>query len=183
MDYTLFGKKYNPWKIALATLVSLYFIHHIFVYKNVYTDDPSFDQYFLHSIDLVIHEAGHAIFAFFGEFLYILGGSLFQIVFPMIFVGYFYKRRDYFSASVLAFWVGENILDVSLYMSDAIARQLPLLGGADVSSHDWSNLFTMMNVLKETPLISGIFASIGILVILAAVFFSFWSSFDQDKDF
>ena len=31
---------------------------------------------FIHGIDLVFHEAGHAIFGFFGEFLAVLGGSL-----------------------------------------------------------------------------------------------------------
>ena len=39
---------------------------------------------FIHGIDLVFHEAGHVIFGFFGEFLAVLGGSLTQVLMPMI---------------------------------------------------------------------------------------------------
>ena len=37
---------------------------------------------FMHNILLPIHEAGHVLFRPFGEFMTILGGSLFQLVLP-----------------------------------------------------------------------------------------------------
>ena len=39
---------------------------------------------FLHLIDLVFHEAGHVIFAFFGRFIAVLGGSLNQVLIPAL---------------------------------------------------------------------------------------------------
>ena len=39
---------------------------------------------FMHNILLPIHEAGHILFIPFGEFMTILGGSLFPILFPLI---------------------------------------------------------------------------------------------------
>ena len=39
---------------------------------------------FLHLPDLVFHEAGHMIFAPFGRFMTVLGGSLLQCLIPVI---------------------------------------------------------------------------------------------------
>ena len=39
---------------------------------------------FLHLIDLVFHEAGHIIFGFFGRFIAVLGGSLNQVLIPVV---------------------------------------------------------------------------------------------------
>ncbi len=43
----------------------------------------------LDNIDLAIHEAGHVFFGPFGEFIGFLGGTLFQLIVPATFLGYF----------------------------------------------------------------------------------------------
>ena len=45
-------------------------------------------------------------------------------------------------------WTGQNMTDVALYISDASARSLPLIGGMSEEAHDWGNLLTMMNMLE-----------------------------------
>src|SRR5687767_7431080 len=62
----------------------------------------------LDNIDLAIHEAGHMVFMPFGEFMMVLGGSLFQIIVPAVFVGYFAKQRQWYSAFFLLFWLGQS---------------------------------------------------------------------------
>src|SRR4051812_39360352 len=95
----------NDWKrLSVAIPVSGYFFY--------YAATPS-DWHFIDYIDLIVHEAGHLLFIPFGEFMHILGGSLFQMVFPLLYVGYFYFRKDYFSSSLLLFWVGVNLVNVS----------------------------------------------------------------------
>lgn len=47
---------------------------------------PSFAHYVLSMANLVFHEAGHVFFGFFGRFLTSLGGSLFQILLPLLWV-------------------------------------------------------------------------------------------------
>jgi uncharacterized membrane protein len=42
---------------------------------------------FLHLIDLVFHEAGHVIFGLFGRFIAVIGGSLNQVLVPVICTG------------------------------------------------------------------------------------------------
>src|SRR3954462_1087916 len=39
---------------------------------------------FVHLINLVFHESGHIIFSPFGEFMTVLGGSLMQILIPLV---------------------------------------------------------------------------------------------------
>ena len=48
-----------------------------------------------HTVNLVFHEAGHMIFGIFGNYtLTIFGGSLNQVLIPLIVVGAFWVKRD-----------------------------------------------------------------------------------------
>src|SRR5204862_6430498 len=76
--------------------------------------DP-FQWHLIDGVNLVIHEAGHIVFRPFGEFMMIAGGSLFQVIMPALFVGYFCYQRQFYSAALVLFWVGESILNVSVY--------------------------------------------------------------------
>jgi len=58
---------------------------------------------FIHGIDLVFHEAGHVIFGFFGEFLAVLGGSLTQVLMPLIATVAFLRTCQWASAAVTLF--------------------------------------------------------------------------------
>src|SRR5512138_3998988 len=48
------------------------------------TFHPPFVLFVLDWINLFIHEAGHAFLKFFGQFVYILGGSLVQVLLPAL---------------------------------------------------------------------------------------------------
>jgi len=149
--------KKDPLKLIVAAIASLYFLW------------CAYDPYQWHLIDgvnLVIHEAGHIIFRPFGEFMRIAGGSLFQVIMPGLFVGYFWYHQKFYSAALVLFWVGESILNVSVYAGDSIALQLPLLGGQD-SVHDWNYMLSALNLLPRTAAIAGAIRLIGTLVIVA----------------
>lgn len=103
---------------------------------------------FLHLINLPFHEAGHVFFRPFGEFITSLGGTLGQLLMPLIcLLVLLLKTRDPFGASVCLWWFGENFLDIAPYVADARAGQLPLVGGnyghsAPYGFHDWEYLLT-----------------------------------------
>lgn len=126
--------------------------------------------------NLGLHEAGHLVFMPFGRFIYMLGGSLTQIAIPILFCIYFFKEKDYFASSTMIFWVGNNMLNVGVYMSDAIHMQLPLFGG-EGTVHDWNYLFTQMSVLDKSELIGSIMFNMGavgmIFGICTMIFFAF----------
>ena len=148
----------NHLKLVFAAVVSAYFLW------------CAYDPYQWHLIDgvnLVIHEAGHLIFRPLGEFMMLAGGSLFQVIMPALFVGYFLYHRKYYSAALVLFWVGESILNVSVYAGDALALQLPLLGGED-TMHDWNEMLTRLDLLQSTATIAGVIRALGTLTIIAA---------------
>ena len=126
---------------------------------------------FLDLVDLPIHETGHLIFRILGEFLGIAGGSLFQVILPAVFVGYFIWRLQYYSAAIVLFWVGQSILNVWVYASDAVVMQLVLTSGftgSEGSFHDWNYLLTRTGLIGSTKLVAGIIRAIGTIVIIVA---------------
>jgi hypothetical protein len=145
---------------CLLILLVIYFSFHL-----IFDSKP---WIFLDFLNLFIHEAGHLLFTAFGQFISILGGSLFQILFPFSFFIYFLIKKDYFASSFIIFWIADNIINVSVYMRDAIPMALPLLGG-DGTIHDWNYLFVSLGLLSKSQLIGTSFYIIGVVLILVSI--------------
>ena len=125
---------------------------------------------FLHAVNLAFHEFGHVVFAPFGHFMMILGGSLFQVLLPLALLCVFlFYQRDRFGAAVMLWWCGQNFVDVAPYIRDAIYRSLPLVGGGGEESHDWGNLLTMLHVVDRAPRYGDISFTIGACLMCAAL--------------
>jgi hypothetical protein len=118
------------------------------------------------SVDLPIHETGHLVFAPFGEFIQFLGGTLFQLIMPTAFVVYFARRRDPHAASVALWWVGQNFWNISVYIADARAENLPLVGGGE---HDWAYLLGRLGWLKLDHIIARDAWFLGVLAYVVAI--------------
>lgn len=111
-------------------------------------------QSFLHQPDLAFHEAGHVLFIPLGEFMTILGGSLFQCLVPLILCIAFLRRHEPASAAACLWWMGQNMLDVAPYIADARALELSLVGESSEEivemralRHDWHNILDRLNAL------------------------------------
>jgi hypothetical protein len=146
-------------KLLLAGATGLYFLW--------WARDPSQWQ-FLDWINLLVHEAGHTVFFFFGEFLTAAGGSLLQVIMPAAFVFHFLRRGDPYSAGLVLIWAGQSTLNVSVYARDAVRMELPLLGG-DAVTHDWNYLLERMGLLKATWLVAGFIRLAGTSAIFAGM--------------
>jgi hypothetical protein len=123
---------------------------------------------FLDRVDLVFHEAGHLIFGFFGEFIGMLGGSLMQVMIPAVVTGYFLLHTQRWSGMVTLFWVGQSLFNVSVYVKDARAQALPLLGGEDVI-HDWNWVLGKLHLLRWDQAIGALIYMAGLLAVVASV--------------
>jgi hypothetical protein len=119
---------------------------------------------FIHGVDLVIHEAGHAFAFFLPRFLYVLGGSAFQVILPAVCAWTFLTQRQLGSFAVALFWTGESVTDVAIYMADAKKRALPLLGG-DSSGHDWHYLLGQLGLLNWAQWLGRLTFGLGIVII------------------
>lgn len=110
------------------------------------------NESFFHNIVLPIHEAGHVLFMPFGEFLAILGGSLFQLALPFgIGAAFILKNRDNFGAALCLWWTGASLIDLSPYIYDALHPQMLLLGGhtGEDGPHDWIYLLDVFGQLQH----------------------------------
>ena len=120
----------------------------------------------LDGVDLAIHETGHLVFAPFGEVMAMLGGTLLQLLFPAVFVAHFLRRGERYGAAVCLWWVAQNCWNVSVYVADARARALPLVGGGE---HDWAYLLGRAGWLAHDRAIARAFHAGGVLLFLMAL--------------
>ncbi len=139
---------------------------------------------FMHKVDLVFHEAGHVIFMPFGRFMSILGGSLLQLLMPLIVLFTFLiKNHNPFAASVGLWWTGQNLIDLAPYIDDAIDQKLILLGGrtgADApGNHDWGNIFIELDMLEKHRQIASFADNSGTIIILLAIIWGAYILYKQ----
>ena len=134
----------------------------------------------LHLPNLVFHEAGHFLFLPFGRFMSVLGGSLTQVLIPVVCAVALLRRHgDGFGAAVMLWWAGQNLVDVSPYIADARALRLVLLGGrtgAEVEGHDWEYLLTALGATHLDVRIGRATHVVGLVVMLAATAWAGWSA-------
>ncbi len=126
---------------------------------------------FLHLVNLSFHEAGHIIFRPMGQFMTMLGGSLMQLLVPLVCLGAFlFRTRDTFAASVTLWWLGESLMDLAPYINDARSLRLILLGGVtgrDVADyHDWEFILRKLGLLNYDHFLASTANALGILLML-----------------
>lgn len=100
---------------------------------------PPFIIFIIDTVNLFIHEAGHLFFRIFGMWMYMLGGSAFQVLLPAALLTVTVLKRAPGPAPA-AFWVGENMVNVSVYIKDAPTKHLKLIASGLI--HDWNWLLS-----------------------------------------
>lgn len=127
----------------------------------------------LHLINTPFHEFGHLLFVPFGRFMTIVGGTLGQLLMPLICAAVLLlKTRDAFGASVALWWFGENFLDISVYINDARDLELILLSGVtgkEDDGHDWHNILGDLGWLPYDHMIADGAYKFGMLLMLLAL--------------
>lgn len=117
----------------------------------------------LDSANLALHEAGHPLVALFSHHLSVYGGTLFQLLFPALFVRHFRRQGQRTGWIAALMWLGESLMNVARYMKDARAQVLPLVGGGD---HDWTEIFSRWGVLGSDVRIGALTALLGLCLVL-----------------
>jgi hypothetical protein len=104
-----------------------------------------------------VHEFGHLLFAFFGEFMTVAGGSLNQLLIPIATGALLYHYRDYFGI-----------------VGDARAQELDLVGFGEDPQHDWTWLLEQLGLLAQDTRIAGVTRALALLVLLGSLGFGVW---------
>jgi len=120
-------------------------------------------------INLLIHEGGHGVFSVFGKFIHALGGTLMQLIIPSMFIVFYIWKKKRISLQIALIYLAQNLMNISVYVSDARAKQLPLLGGKKVY-HDWAYLLGELNLLESDIIIGEIIFFVSVAVLLFSLF-------------
>ena len=121
---------------------------------------PSRVVRFLHNVNLPFHEFGHILFRPFPQVIVSLGGTLGQLLMPLICAGaILLTAKDPFGASVALWWMFESLLDCAPYIADARRGSAPLLGGnygrsSPYGFHDWQFILGETGLLRQDQLIA-----------------------------
>ncbi|MDP1995481.1 MAG: hypothetical protein Q8K40_09585, partial [Ignavibacteria bacterium] len=145
------------WSFSILLLpVCIYFVMN----RGEYT--------LLDNFHLIVHEAGHLFFTFFGTFVQFLGGTLMQLIIPILLLIIFYKSAMPKGMQISFFLLGHSLINVSVYAADARTQVLPLLGNG---KHDWAYLLNEMNLLNFDEQVGYIFFGLAILFFVIALIF------------
>jgi hypothetical protein len=112
-----------------------------------------YHYHFIDGVNLLFHEAGHVFFGLLGTTLHFLGGTIGQLVFPILCAGQFLRQGQPFEASIMGVWLSESLMYAAAYIGDAQAQALPLVGG---HVHDWNWLLSRWGLLPHCQLIAGV---------------------------
>ena len=151
----------------LYCLVLIYFLYLLIRYLS----DPEYFNPIFYGINLGIHEAGHyVIFPMFGEFMSTLGGSLFEVLAPIIAMLSFHFHRQYFAVAFCFGWLATALFDTANYIRDAQEMAMPLLFGR----HDWNYLLSSMGALENDDFIAKIVYFTGFLSLSICLVYGFY---------
>jgi hypothetical protein len=139
----------------------------------------------LDNVHLPIHEGGHLFFGYFGDTLHLWGGTVFQLLVPALLAAYFASRQQIPGTTFCAFAFFHSLNGVATYMSDAIARALPLVtvgAVADESDHDWYNIFSRLGILPHAVQIGSVTRFVAWCGMLATVAWFVWQYRTQTRE-
>ena len=147
-----------------------------------FKEDKAWVVDFLHSINLLVHEAGHVVFRIFGnDVITSMGGSLFQCMVPLIFFfALWIKPRDLFGAAVALWWSFENVMDVVPYVADALPMKLLLINGVTgaetpYGGHDWNFILCELGYIVYYEEIAHALSVIARIGIALCIMWAAWS--------
>ena len=153
----------------------------LLLYLAVNFSQPSW----LDNVHLVVHEAGHLLFHWFGETLELWGGTIFQLLVPALLAAAFVVRGDLPGATFCAFAFFHSLTNVATYMIDALLLQLPLVtvGAApEEAQHDWVRIFSSLGVLPHAIQIGNTVRFIAWCGMLATMAWFAWRYYRQAED-
>jgi len=157
----------NGWVRLPVLLWFLYIL-------NGHLRDPDYQSLF-GGLDLAIHEAGHLVFGWLGEFIGVAGGTIMQLAAPLIAAELFRRQRDFFAIAVAACWLSVNLFDVSRYAGDARAQALPLVSPTSGDPlHDWGYMLGRLGMLQDDTAIARGIRLAAILSMLAGLAAGGW---------
>jgi hypothetical protein len=167
---------HSDWPPLKPAEVGLSFAAVVALFAIIVFDDDGFVLLLDHA-NLAFHEAGHLFFGVLGATLGLYGGTLGQLVFPIVAVVSFWQRRHAIGVAFGGVWLFENFLNIARYMADARAQLLPLVGGGE---HDWYLIFSRWGSLNRDTDIASVTRALGWLGMIGCILW-LWRRFAAQR--
>lgn len=185
-----FHVKPEPDRISFAirVIIFLFTSYQGIRFISTSINDEYLMKSFWHLVNLPFHEAGHIVFGLFGRFITSLGGTLGQLLMPLVCMGTFLiKTRDTFAASFCLWWFGQNFLDIAPYINDARSLSMPLLGGNTGRSspygfHDWEFILKESGLIRFDHVIAGLAMNTGRFFMILALIWAGYLLYKQYRN-
>lgn len=112
------------WRTALTLALAIY------GWQCLRTPE---DYRWIDSLNLAIHETGHLVFAFDGEFLMLLGGTLLQLLVSAVFVVALWRQGDRHGATVplgqLGWLERDQAIGGAVFLLGAVLHGVAIVSG------------------------------------------------------
>jgi hypothetical protein len=159
----------EPWKPVSRLAQGAWIVFYVSFLAYAFSAHGGF--LFIDSANLVVHEGGHNLFAWFGPTLCLWGGTLLQWLVPFLLAVYFFTQREATGFVFCLFFFFENWLYTASYMADARAMELPLVttGDPEFAKHDFNAIFSSLGVLDYDTTIAAVVRTLGWCGMIAVV--------------
>jgi len=167
----------------------LFSFHHYAPYPPRYITDKSliqsiFDLYFFISNQVfgIVHESGHGVCYILPcpQFVTVLNGTLFQLLFPAGIGYYYYRRGNVLAANIGIFFTGFTMHNTAWYISTshegAILPANKSFLGVD-AYHDFYYILNTLGVLQYDGMIASIVRFVAYALMFYAVGRFYWIAF------
>lgn len=131
----------------------------------------------LYLIEFGVHEASHIVFGFLPPILVAAAGSIGEVAFTLLIAFAGFKARSYFAGIFGALWVTLSMNSAGIYMADARAQQLPLVGVGEHPMHDWHFVFGQLGWLDADIIIGTVVRALGDMIGFASLLFGLYLLF------
>jgi hypothetical protein len=125
-------------------------------------------------LTLLFHELGHVLFRPFGEFMMFAGGSITQLLVPIVAGLLLLRQGELFGAVLGGGWFSLSLYGVARYMADAEAQELPLVGFGSDPEHDWHYILETWDAVARCEIYAGRLGTLAGITGLIACAYGAW---------
>lgn len=152
----------SPWLYGLLLLFFIYLYIQILGFRHGEVMNPIITG--LYFVQFGVHEASHLVVMFLPQILVAMAGSIGEVLFPILIVIASLRAKAYFAMIFGLLWLGLALRSVGLYMADARAQAIPIIGPGQNVHHDWNYVFGELGWLGADTVIGGTVQAVGAII-------------------
>jgi hypothetical protein len=124
------------------------------------------------------HELGHVVFSPFSEWWTVAGGSILQLVAPIVVMIVLARQKEWIGVAIAGCWLAISLANMAVYVADASKGDLNLvsIGGGDDATHDWTYLLDHANLIRSDQLIAARVRGAAWVTLVLSFACGFWYS-------